>query len=107
MAPGPLPCQALTPPSSAVIYRPRFARFKHQSWLEKAGRPSSDGSRIRPLHLAAAPAFPVSSPVTGALTSANVFVLGSLEESFESRRLKAAACRRVIPRIGGKSQVKL
>lgn len=29
MASGPVPCQALTPPSSAVIYRLRFTRFKH------------------------------------------------------------------------------
>ena len=31
MASGPVPCQALTPLSSAVIYRLRFARFKHYS----------------------------------------------------------------------------
>ena len=31
IASGPLPCQALTPPSSAVIYRLRLARFKHYS----------------------------------------------------------------------------
>lgn len=37
IAPGPLPCQALTLPSSAVIYRPRFARFKHHSVVILAG----------------------------------------------------------------------
>lgn len=31
IASGPFPCQALTPPSSAVIYRLRFARFKQYS----------------------------------------------------------------------------
>lgn len=31
IASGPVPCQALTPLSSAVIYRLRFARFKHHS----------------------------------------------------------------------------
>ena len=31
IASGPVPCQALTPPSSAVIYRLRVARFKHHS----------------------------------------------------------------------------
>lgn len=31
IASGPVPCQALTPLSSAVIYRLRFARFKHYS----------------------------------------------------------------------------
>lgn len=37
IAPGPVPCQALTPPSSAVIYRLRFARFKHHSVVIMAG----------------------------------------------------------------------
>lgn len=37
IAPGPVPCQALTLPSSAVIYRPRFARFKHLSVVILAG----------------------------------------------------------------------
>lgn len=37
IASGPLPCQALTPPSSAVIYRLRFARFKHHSVVIMAG----------------------------------------------------------------------
>lgn len=31
IASGPVPCQALTSLSSAVIYRLRLARFKHQS----------------------------------------------------------------------------
>lgn len=37
IASGPLPCQALTPLSSAVIYRLRFARFKHHSVVIMAG----------------------------------------------------------------------
>lgn len=37
IAPGPVPCQALTLTSSAVIYRPRFARFKHHSVVIVAG----------------------------------------------------------------------
>lgn len=37
IASGPVPCQALTSLSSAVIYRLCFARFKHQSVAIMAG----------------------------------------------------------------------
>lgn len=42
IASGPLPCQALTPLSSAVIYRLRFARFKHHSVAIMAGKREDD-----------------------------------------------------------------
>lgn len=41
IAPGPVPCQALTLPSSAVIYRARFARFKQHSVVITAGEGST------------------------------------------------------------------
>lgn len=42
IASGPVPCQALTPLSSAVIYRLRFARFKHHSVAIMAEKREND-----------------------------------------------------------------